>query len=273
MLGYIPDPGEATNQWIEAVWPVMFAAFTASQAILSAYKYKGQSPPPPPKKKDEPNQPGPTAKTVLPIVIATLALAGALALLPAPQAQAQIQVTETGVTGTLILLPQQYTVLTATDFSANVKVRFLINNVKVGEGTTDGTGQYTETIKVPKELTFGPKEVKALAVNSLDVVTYSASITTMIQFAPTTGGPAGSAISVSGFGFSVFEVVTMTFVDAYDHGEADCIDVGATVSEQLGVLTSNKFGMFKLSSIMPSVPAGTYYVVAVGENSATCAVY
>lgn len=35
---YLPMPANTVQAWAEALWPVWFAAFTASQAVLSTYK-------------------------------------------------------------------------------------------------------------------------------------------------------------------------------------------------------------------------------------------
>jgi hypothetical protein len=157
-----------------------------------------------------------------------------------------------------------------TGFVSGEQVELLINDIRLAWGRADAGGQYTDTVKIPARIPFGDVTVKAKGKGTNEG-SYTAALNPGLSPSTDQGG-VGTPLIVYGHAFSVTEVYTVTFVDAYNVGEPDCIDAGATVSETLGTGTTTSVGSFKLDTTVPDVVSGTYYVVAVGENSATCAV-
>ena len=214
-------------------------------------------------------------KLIVTITIAVLLAAGAYATLPAgdvsAKPEADFTVTAPEITGTTTLYPSQNYVLTATGYGAGELVELLINGTRLSRGAANGSGQYTATVKIPNTIPYTTNvTMKSRGATGVEA-TYTAAIKPGLVLSVVRGA-AGNSFPVQGFSFGRGETYTVTFVSAYDLEDSDCIDDEAVVSTTLKTGTTTQIGSFSFVATVPSVPAGTYYVVAVGSSSAVCTV-
>jgi hypothetical protein len=207
---------------------------------------------------------------VLPFVLSALALIVAIGILPQGNvALAQIEVTTPVITGPTTLVPLSSNVFTASGFASTTQVEILINGVRMARGLTNGSGLYTATIATPRSLAFGTTTVLGRDANLIQD-SYVADVEPAILATITSGSP-GTPFRVNGYAFSVQETYVMTFTEAITTA-GNCVEPSATVSETLGTGTTTLVGSFQDDTEVPDVPDDTYYVVAYGATSQTCAV-
>jgi hypothetical protein len=210
-------------------------------------------------------------QVVLTLVMALIILSmtfGALA------AFAQFEVTEAAISiRDASVAAGASTVMTATGFTEGELVSLSIAGVQVAQGRAITNGVYVATVVAPKLVPYN-----AAAVINARNGDGSKSVNSTVKLAPGLNVTPSSAainqnIDVQGFAFSATEVYTVSFVDVYDLAATDCISTGATVSKTLGTGITSRVGSFLLNTTVPSVTAGSYYVVGIGGTSGTCALY
>lgn len=203
------------------------------------------------------------------VLLAVILAVATFGLLPHAKADG-IVVTSAALTASAsTVYPSQNYVLTATGFVAGEPVEFLASNTRLATGVADGSGQVTATVKIPSEFV---KQTLALKARNAGGIT---QVTTTVTLDPglvvsVSAGSGGAPLQVQGFAFSAGEAFTATFVTSYTNS-GTCILSGSAVSTTLGTGTTSKLGSFSVNAAIPNVPAGQYYVVAVGASSATCA--
>jgi hypothetical protein len=212
-------------------------------------------------------------KLLTTLILALGMITGALWMLPEVQAQPaqQFEVTAAAITGPVTIKPIETHVFTASGFAAGETVEIQLNNVRMARGPANGSGVFTSSIQIPRSILFGNVTVKAKNDNNSANSSYTASLKPALVTSAASG-TAGAPLNVSGYGFSNGEVYTVTFTNQVDTLQATCVATTATVTASLGGGTVTKVGSFSLDSTVPSVPPGTYYVVAHGSGSVTCAV-
>ncbi|MCP4709974.1 MAG: hypothetical protein GY869_15225 [Planctomycetes bacterium] len=216
---------------------------------------------------------------ILVIFLAGLALAGTMLYPVFNQGEVvyarpvqQFEVTTAEVTGPVTLLPQATYLFTATGFDASEIVNIKMAGVRIANGRANGSGVFTANAKIPTGVVQGLVTVEAVDRLNQQIQSYDAILNPAISLS-SASGEKGSPLEVDGFAFGASETVTFTFVTTADSGAADCIGAGSPVSTTLGAIRSRLNGNVSLLNIsVPSVPPGTYHVVAIGSDSRVCAI-
>lgn len=206
--------------------------------------------------------------------VALIAMAVVLSLGLVGVQPAQAQVTITSPTVSVADDPMTAggsTVMTATGFASGERVFLSIGGVRVLNGTANGSGTITGTVTIPNTLGYNAA-IAIAAVNNTGTTeaTDTAGLDPGLSVSPASG-QAGADMTISGWGFTTSEVVTLTFASVPSLTAASCVSGGVTSA--LGTATATRIGSIRLESSFPAITAGTYYVVAKGASSAQCVQY
>lgn len=214
-------------------------------------------------------------RLLLPIGLAAflvaLLLAGVTFLGETAPARADFTLTTPAVTGTIkVYQPNQLYVLTATGYAPNDQVDITFNGTRLFNGVADGSGQLTNTAKIPV-VPFGSSYIVQAKNQNNVVATYTASISPFLLTGSGQGSP-GSPLRIEGVGFAMGERVTVTFRSVITCTGTEEDPDTADTNISLGVVTTTNVGTFRINTTVPVTGAGTYYVGALGQSSNYCTV-